>query len=312
MPSAVAIPPNSSSPVGDQWAEHVSASVRSTRLGQPARQFRPIFRQMPKGTQDPRWGRGNTSRPMDGRTTVVVPDGGSGRQRPQSRRILAELSCPISSRHRLRVAWFDSEPTLEQRLSVRDSKRELLRVAPRTPMRDTMEAGLAVRAFSPPHAMVTIVEEQFHPTSVPASRPLQLARSSAAGSTRSKLASGPPPRCAHRVAHSTGNAFLPTFERFLVGQRSYSTAETAGELKLLAVATGGWFTLRKVSGPRLPALPRFSALLKICTVQRSHLVELDQPFHAASRHRWPFRNRQDARSAPLRRHCSPVEQRRQF
>ena len=110
---------------------------------------------------------------MDGRTTVVVADGGPGRQRPQSERILAELSCRISSRH-LRVAWFDSGPALRQRLSVRDSKRELHRVATRRPMRDTMEAGLAVLDHSPhPQAMIAITEEQFYPTSVPASRPLQ-------------------------------------------------------------------------------------------------------------------------------------------
>ena len=169
---------------------------------------------------------------LDCRTTVVVADGGSGRQRLQSERILAELSCRISSRHGLRVAWFDSEPALQRSSSVRDSKRELLHVAPRTPMRDTMEAGLAVLEHSPhPHAMIVIAEEPFYPTSVPASRLLQLARCSATRIHTIQLASGPnPPGAAHRVAHSNGNEFLPTFERFFVGQWSYSTAETAREL----------------------------------------------------------------------------------
>jgi hypothetical protein len=50
MPSAVAIhPPKSGLPVGDQWREHLSLrSGRPDQLNRAHRQFRPIFRQMPK------------------------------------------------------------------------------------------------------------------------------------------------------------------------------------------------------------------------------------------------------------------------
>ena len=176
MPIAVAILPPKSGPRSAINGQ----SIYQLRSGKPDqvdrahRQFRPIFRQMPKKGLRMRAGGGAThlARWMVGPqwSWLTAARAASVRSLKET---LAELSCRISSRH-LRVAWFDSEPALQQRLSVWDSKRELLRVAPRTPMRDTMEAGLAVLDHSPhPHAMIAIAEEQFYPTSVPASRPLQ-------------------------------------------------------------------------------------------------------------------------------------------
>ena len=73
----------------------------------------------------------------------MVADGTPGWQRQQADKILDELNALLSSPHPLLVARFDAEPVLRHGFAVRGANRDLVRVSPRTPMRDTMEVGFA-------------------------------------------------------------------------------------------------------------------------------------------------------------------------
>jgi hypothetical protein len=179
------------------------------------------------------------ARPM--RSVAVVADGLPGWQRQQSDRILNELTTRLSAAGPLLVTWFGAEPVERQEFAIRDTNREVLTAKPRTAMRDAMESALAALADAPrPHVMVVIAQEEFYPSSVPASRLLELARISATRIYAIDLpaepdqANGP-----HHVSRSVTHGLLSLFERAMVRERAYTASDTARLLKRMSEATGG-------------------------------------------------------------------------
>lgn len=172
---------------------------------------------------------------------LVVADGTPGWQRQQANRILDELNAQLSSPRSLLVAWFDAEPNPRAGFAVKDANRELVAVRPRTSMCDAIEIGFAVLADIPrPRAMIVIAQQQFYPTSVPTSRLLESARSSATRIYTIHLASVPNQCNGSRAGgHSVRNGFSHLFERLIVRQRAYSARDTSRLLKLMSEATGG-------------------------------------------------------------------------
>ena len=173
---------------------------------------------------------------------AIIASGSPDWEKQRANRIMDRLGALLSPQRPLLVGWFDAEPVLPRSFATRSANRQLIRMMPRTPMRDALETGLAVLTNTPgPRAMVVIARAQFYPTSIPISQILQQARLAAAPIYAIHLASGSDQ--AHptkRAAHFAGNLFSQSFERLVIRQRSSSELDTLRQLNLLSETTGGW------------------------------------------------------------------------
>ena len=172
---------------------------------------------------------------------VVVADGNPGWPSQQVRNILGELEISLASSHEIWVARFDAEPTLQRGFAVRGAKHDLVMIRPRTPMRDAVQACLALLASSPaPHTMIVIAREEFYSTDVAPSRLLDLARRSQTTIYGIHLAApvGPAKRSAS-LGDSVRSGLAWTVERLFLRQRAYPARDTFQLLKLMSSTTGG-------------------------------------------------------------------------
>jgi hypothetical protein len=171
----------------------------------------------------------------------VIAEGAPGGQRQQVNLILDEINRVLSVPRPLMVAWFDAEPERQHGFAVRGASRELIRVMPRTSMRDAMEIAFAALADTPhPHVMLVIAQQQFYPTPIPTGRLLELSRRSDTRVYTIHLSSGPGPAKAPRgFGRSARNLFCSVVERLALRERAYSERDTSHLLKLLSSATGG-------------------------------------------------------------------------
>jgi len=172
---------------------------------------------------------------------VVVVDGTSEWPGRAANRIVGELKLELGSRHPLQVARFDAKPAPQLGFTVKGANRDLVKVRPRTPMREAMAAGFARLISAPnPRTMVVIAHEQLYPTTVSTDGLIELARRSGTKVHTIHLASnraqGGVPR---RLGRSLKNAIVWLVEALVLKERGYSSRDTARLLKAMADATGG-------------------------------------------------------------------------
>ena len=176
-------------------------------------------------------------------TAILVADGAPGWASQQADKIIRELNARLDSSPALQVARYDAEPMSEHGYAVSGASGDLVMVRPRTPMRDAMEMGFALLMDAPrPHTMVVIANEQFYPTSVFASRLLELAQRSESRVHTILLASSPDqPRGSVHFGQHLMNGAAWVVERIALRQRAYSVRDTSRFLKAMSDATGGTF-----------------------------------------------------------------------
>jgi hypothetical protein len=170
---------------------------------------------------------------------VVVADGSPGWSGDAADEIVDQLRAKLVPCRSVYVAWFDAEPA--HGVSPKTADEHVLRLQPRTPMKDAVSIALKAReGAGPTRVMILVAHKQSYPTYVGTNDLISSLRRSEVTVHTIELAKGAQGSVLQRFGRTVTSGFVWLVEALIEEDRQdYSAEDTARMLKRISEETGG-------------------------------------------------------------------------